>query len=86
MKALVCLIGMFVGFVANAQSTNGITINNSRVTINNYYITRPAVVQTNVVQQPKKMVALPPEVVERLKWEAMLDERRITLFRRQIGK
>ncbi len=65
--------------------TNVFNITHSHVTINNY-VTKTNIVyvpSTNVVTRPK-MVVLKPEIVERLKWEAMLDERRIVMFRRQL--
>ncbi len=76
MKSILIIFGLMFMLSAYGQ-TNIINIRHSHVTINNY------VIQTNSVPRPK-MVVLKPEVVERLKWEAMLDERRIVMFRRQL--
>jgi uncharacterized protein YcfL len=85
MKCLFTLVVMlFVGFTASAQ-TNVVNIYNSKVTINNI-----TVIQTNVVQSSvsstNKTVVLPIEVVERLRWEAMLEQRRVVLFRSYLRR
>jgi hypothetical protein len=87
MKGLFTLIVMlFVGFTASAQ-TNVVNIYNSKVTINNI------VIQTNsvsAVQPPvsstNKLVVLPREVVERLQWEGMLEQRRRATFNSYIRR
>lgn len=83
MKSILTILGLMFMLSAYGQ-TNVINIRHSHVTINNYVTTNVVYVPpTNVVKQPK-MVVLKPEVVERLKWEEMLDERRVVLFRRQL--
>jgi hypothetical protein len=82
MKWLAVLsIVILYGFVANAQSTNGINIYNSKVTINNYYVVQGtnAVQQTNSVAE-KKFVVIPQEAIDRLRWEGMLEQRRRAAF------
>lgn len=88
MKGLFTLVVMLllVGFTAKAQ-TNIVNIYNSKVTINNITI------QTNIVSpvvqskiSTNKMVVLPIEVVERLRWEDMLEQRRTTLFRAYLRR
>lgn len=85
MKQIAIILGLMFALSAFGQ-TNVINISKSHVTINNYYVIQTNVVampSTNAVEKPK-MVVLPPEVVERLKWEAMLEERRVVMFRRQL--
>jgi len=86
MKGLFTLVVMlFVGFTASAQ-TNIVNIYNSKVTINNITI------QTNIVApvvQSKvstNKVVLPMEIVERLRWEDMLEQRRIASFRAYLRR
>lgn len=85
MRKLIALIGLIVGlsFAASAQ-TNIVNISNSQVTIN--YVTvistnaptnAPATVGNDTKKEPSKKVVLPMEVVERLRWEELLQARRI---------
>lgn len=81
MRKLIALIGLIVGlsFAASAQ-TNIVNISNSQVTIN--YVTvistnTPATADNDTKKEPTKMVVLPMDVVERLRWEELLQARRI---------
>lgn len=80
---IVLLILIFIDLVSCHGQTNIINIYNSQVTINNILVTNntpsKCIVQTNVIE-PKKMVVIPPEWIERLQWENMLNERRNAAF------
>lgn len=86
MKGLFLLVvTLLIGFTANAQ-TNVINIYNSKVTINNIVIQTNVVQQTNSTLSNKKLVVLPQEVVERLRWESALEQRRQYYLRKSYGK
>lgn len=75
MKRILTIMGMGMFIITASAQTNTINISNSRVIINNYYVSPPS---TNVVQTSNstpKLVVLPQEVVERLRWESFLLER-----------
>jgi 2-C-methyl-D-erythritol 4-phosphate cytidylyltransferase len=70
-----------ITMVAGGQ-TNIINIYNSRVTINNI----TPVARTNVVVKDTNRVVLSQEVLERLQWEQMLNERRRAAFKSFLRK
>ena len=85
MKGLFTLVVMlFVGFTASAQ-TNIVNIYNSKVMINNIVIQTNSVPSSPIVST-NKLVVLPREVVERLQWEDMLEQRRAVVFRSYLRR
>ena len=79
MKLVIFILFVFVS-VLKAQ-TNVYIINNSQVVINNY--TTP----TNSISIPQtNLVVVPQYHVERLKWESMLEQRRVVTMRSYLKK
>ena len=79
MKLVILILLVFVS-VLKAQ-TNVYIINNSQVIINNY------IVSTNTVSLPlTNLVVVPQYHVERLRWESMLEQRRVVTMRSYLKK
>jgi len=79
MKFIIFIVFVFVS-ILNAQ-TNVYIINNSQVIINNY------TVSTNTVSLPlTNLVVVPQYHVERLRWESMLEQRRIIMMRSYLKR
>ena len=79
MKLGIILLFVFVSLLRS--QTNVYNINNSQVIINNYTIS------TNVVSSsPTNLVVIPQYHVERLKWESMLEQRRIVATRSYLKR
>jgi len=87
MKCLFTLVVMLllVGFTASAQ-TNVVNIYNSKVTINNITVIHTTNTVQSSVSSTNKSVVLPIEIVERLRWEAMLEQRRVAAFRSYLRR
>ena len=73
---------MLVGIISSYGQTNIINIYNSKVVINN--VVAP-VGDTNIIKQTN-MVLLSQPIIERLRWEGMLEQRRQTSFKSYLKK
>jgi hypothetical protein len=75
MKYILVILGLGLFIATASAQTNIIHISNSRVVINNYYVTAPSTNAVQTTNNTPELVVLPQELVEKLRWESFLVER-----------